>query len=253
MKNILILSDIHSNWEALKTILNDENYDLIMCAGDLVDFGPCPKEVVDFFRISNCFSVMGNHDWAVISGNDPGSTNEIWKSICMKSAHYTKNVLGADNICYIKHLPFEKYIDIEGTRFYIVHAAPSNHLYKYIEPSASIEELEKEFNEIDADYIIIGHTHLPMIRKIKKSLIINPGSVGQPKDGNPDASYAIFSDNGVLLKRKSYDIEKIISSYSKLPFNDIELKELSLALRTGGKYGKYQKEKQVPRPKKLCE
>lgn len=227
---ILIISDVHGNWEALRSIINDEKFDLLISAGDLVDFGPQPLECVSFIRSNNTISVMGNHDWAVTNNGDPGSINEIWASICRKSGIFTRESLGHDNLEYIRNFPEQRYETISGKRFYIVHGAPSNPLGIYLKPAITDEQLEEEFKGVEASFIITGHTHFPMIRRLKNRVIINPGSVGQPKDGINYASYFILEDGCIIPKRKLYSIDMMLREYDKFDFTEPEVRQLTAIL-----------------------
>lgn len=229
---ILIISDVHGNWEALKTVVYNEEYDMIISAGDTVDFGPEPRKCLECLKDKSFVSVLGNHDWAVAYDEDPGSINEIWKSICEKSASFSREDLGEDNLDFIRGFPLERYLEIDQKKIYIAHGSPTNPLAKYIEPAISDEELQEEFKDADADIVIIGHTHFPMMRELKDKLIINPGSVGQPKDGNTMLSYAILENGKVSFKRKRYNIEATLEALKKCNYTDIEYNQLKILLTT---------------------
>lgn len=126
---ILIISDVYGNWEALKTVVENEQYDIIISAGDTVDFGPEPRACLECLRNKNYLSVLGNHDWAVAFDEDAGCVTE-WMSICEKSVRMAREDLGEDNLKYIKEFPLERYEEIDGKKIYIVHGGPTNPLAK---------------------------------------------------------------------------------------------------------------------------
>ncbi|MGI5859907.1 MAG: metallophosphoesterase family protein [Tepidanaerobacteraceae bacterium] len=230
---ILIIADIHGNWEALQSIVEAETYDILICAGDIVDFGSRPRKCVDYIK-NNCnIAVMGNHDWAVADNSDPGAVNDTWRSICRKSGFITRKQLGVTNLKYLLDLPVKRHVKINGEYFFIIHGAPSNPLGKYVERSASVDELDYEFGRVDAKYIIIGHSHFPMLKKIRDKYIINPGSVGQPRDGYNTASYVVLEDGEILFKRIAYDIDSSLKGYNNWRLTKEEYEQLAQLLKTG--------------------
>ncbi|MGA7212688.1 MAG: metallophosphoesterase family protein, partial [Terrimicrobiaceae bacterium] len=122
--------------------------------------------------------------------------------------------------------------------FHLSHASPDGDLYKsHLQPDISDASLAAEIENIDADFILCGHTHLPMVREIDGRIFVNPGSVGLPLDGNPQASYAVFHDGAIKLRRAKYDVEKMVSKLrqSTLPVDAVE--RLAEILRTGRNAG----------------
>ena len=107
-------------------------------------------------------------------------------------------------------------------------------MYKYLRPDVSQKELEDELKDIHADIVFIGHTHLPMVRKIHDIIVVNPGSVGQPRDGVPMVSYAVWEDGSISIKRVPYDIEATIKGLqgSNIPPQHVTM--LTKILKEGG-------------------
>lgn len=224
---ILIISDVHANLYALRAILERaRGYDYAIFVGDSVDYGPHPVEVIDLLKESIDIWVMGNHDNAVAWNVDCGCSSKMHGLSVYTRKSISLKMLGEEEIRFLQSLPLRRKIDIEGTKFYVVHATPRDPLYTYMHPTITPDDLKKFLYEktaegeklIEADYLIVGHTHIPMLREWGSLRIINPGSVGQPRDGDNRASYAIIElDRGEILLRKArYDIEKTIEDIKKL-------------------------------------
>jgi predicted phosphodiesterase len=114
------------------------------------------------------------------------------------------------------------------------HASPRNHLYRYtLTPTASDEHLRHQIDSVPAQHVLLGHTHFPMIRKIGDRTVINPGSVGQPRDGDPRASYAVIEADTPTLRRVAYDIERTARDLRGLQIPPAICDRLISILRTG--------------------
>ncbi|MGQ4914173.1 MAG: metallophosphoesterase family protein [Candidatus Asgardarchaeia archaeon] len=213
---LLVLSDIHSNYVALKTILENERYDLIAFAGDIVDYGPNPVECIDIIREYADYKVMGNHDAAAAYGIDCYCSYKTKDLSIETRSVITTPSLNAEDKQFLKQLPKIKQIDIDSISFTLVHASPKDYLYDYILPDDT-EKLDDAINIIKTDFLIIGHSHHQFSTTRNNVIVVNPGSVGQPRDGNPKAAYAIIdtTTKRVELKRQPYDIEKVIEGLKK--------------------------------------
>ncbi|MFO7990937.1 MAG: YfcE family phosphodiesterase [Thermoplasmata archaeon] len=202
MMKTLLISDIHGNYEALKKVLTEEDYDRIYCMGDIVDYGPSPEECITEIADKVNIVIRGNHDNAVATGADCGCGYEI-KDLSEEVRGITKELLSEDSLKYLNDLPFE---EVEEDIFF-THASKGD-LYKYLKPETPEKEFS-DFSDVDQDILLLGHTHIPMDRTIDGKRYVNPGSLGQPRDGDPRASYAVLEDGKVEFKRKRYDIEKV--------------------------------------------
>ncbi len=199
---ILLISDIHGNYEALKKVLSEENYDRFYCLGDIVDYGPSPEECVSELEDKADVVIRGNHDNAVATGADCGCGYEI-KELSEDVRGITKELLSSKSMKYLKNLPFEE----QEEDFFFTHASKGD-LFKYLKPDTPAKEFSV-FSDIEENIVLLGHTHIPMDRTIDGKRFLNPGSVGQPRDGDTRASYVVFEDNEVEFKRMEYDIEKV--------------------------------------------
>jgi diadenosine tetraphosphatase ApaH/serine/threonine PP2A family protein phosphatase len=220
-----IISDIHANVEAFESILgeiDDVSPDRIICLGDIVGYGASPNECVEIIKGLNITSLIGNHDKAACGLTEPIDFNPAAR----QAALWTRKELTDDNKDYLKSLPEE---DADG--FMIVHGAPSDP-DKYI---LSARDAADEFPLIgEKNLCFFGHTHVSIVysliggsvgfsraRELQLTAgsryLVNPGSVGQPRDRDPRASFLIYDDSGrAEFRRVEYPVEiaqkKIIDS-----------------------------------------
>ncbi len=204
---ILIISDIHANIEALEAIR--ERCDYLFCLGDLVDYGPSPRECIDFIKKNAHTVVRGNHDNAVAFRTDC-KCSEAYKLMSVKTRELMWSILGEEEINYLGSLPSSRVLELSGAKFFLTHATPADNLFKYLPPDSPDYVWQQEIEGVDADFVLLGHTHISMVKRMGKTTVINPGSVGQSKDVPAMASYAIWNDGDIEIKRVTYDINKTI-------------------------------------------
>ncbi len=205
---IAFISDIHSNIHALNEVIKEierENIRKIFCCGDVVGYNAFPSESIKTLKEKKVISVRGNHDNAVITG-DTSWFNETGR----KGIKYCRDVLPEKEIEFLKSLPSHLDFEMDGIKFYIVHGSPRDKLYEYVFPTSSDHVFLEILKDVDADVIVMGHTHIPMKKSIYGKLLINPGSVGQPRDGDSRASFAVFDteDREIIFRRVKYNIEE---------------------------------------------
>jgi len=204
---VCVLSDIHSNLNAFQAVLQHmPKVDSILCVGDFVGYGAEPNEVLKLARSKNMRAVLGNHDYGAISKNKSG-----FNPIAAKALLWTYEKLNRDNARYLRGLPEQLNLTLGDKKVLVVHGSPRDPLFEYVFPDISNQELFELTSDVAADVIIIGHTHVPMTRVIQGKLIVNPGSVGQPRDRDPRASYAVLNigeEVEVDQRRVQYDVEK---------------------------------------------
>ena len=230
---ILILSDIHANYQALTSI--KEEADLVFCLGDIVNYGPNPEECLEWVKEHATSVVCGNHDNAVGLGVDCGCSLK-YKELSDAVKVFTVAALNNKDKSFLGSLPIREHIEINGFNFLLSHGSPSGDMYKYLSPDTSDSELLSEIGNQHADFIFIGHTHLPMIRRLNNVTIVNPGSVGQPRDGIPLCSYAIWDDGNIEIKRIGYDIDATIKAYEATNLPRQCISTLSQVLKTANLY-----------------
>lgn len=211
---VLIFSDIHSNFDALKTLINRESYDKAIFLGDIVDYGPEPAETLDLVFQEADYIVMGNHDYAVAENGDCRCAAEMHDLSEFTREFITKKFLSAGDISRLTGLKHQSEIEIDGRKMLITHASPNNNLFGYLF-STEAEMIWKNANYRKFDYIMVGHTHFPMLYRGK---IVNPGSSGQPRDGNWMPMYALLDtqNDELVFKRFRYDNARTISKLSDI-------------------------------------
>lgn len=227
---ILIVSDIHSNLAALEA-LPEKDFDQLWCIGDLVDYGPRPREVIQWIREKGALAVRGNHDHAVGFGVSPQCSASFIR-LAAETQRCTQEICTEANFAFLRSLPIQHTAAVDGTSFYLVHATPTNPLFGYC-PEES-DQWRREIEWIHADVLVVGHTHTPFIRKCGDTTIVNPGSIGQPKTGRSLACYAIWEDGQFTLKEYAYPVEETVREIRQLPVSQDIQEELVRVLETGG-------------------
>ncbi len=229
----LIVSDIHGNIAALRAVVTDAgDVDAVIFLGDAVDYGPCPVECVSWVRERAVVAVRGNHDNAVAHGED-SRCSPAYRQMAEATCVLHRRLLGPEDKTFLGRLPIETYFENDGTRFYAVHAAPTDPMFKYLPEDISDEELAQEVAPVEAEVILLGHTHLPFVRRVGGKRVINPGSVGQPKGGDPRASYALWEDGEAVLRRAAYPVEETVKTLQAQPLPEMVIEDLMRVLGTG--------------------
>ena len=230
---VLLIADIHANLEALRTVL-DVPHDRAICLGDIVDYGPDPDKCIDLLQKKNIPTIRGNHDNAVAFKADC-QCGYKYKHLSIATREYTWGILDRSRIEYLQKLPLLIKEEIDGKRLYLTHASPRS-MFEYIKPETPDEDiramLADPMEPVDAEFLIVGHSHIPMNRKLGDLIIINPGSVGQPRDRDTRAGCAIFDTEtgGLELLRLEYDIDAVCAKIEeRMPHAE----ELTCILRRG--------------------
>lgn len=208
MNMIAVISDIHSNLEALEAVLEDiehHHVERILCVGDVVGYGANPNECCNIIRQFEIPCVLGNHDFVAVTGK----LLEWFNPYARKALEWTKRKLTRENQMFLAELPRRLVLDIDGIKIGLVHGSPWDELFEYVRPTVSESTLKKFLKEVGCSVLALGHTHVPFAKEVKTGIIFNPGSVGQPRDGIPLASYALFDieTRKVRIKRVNYDVE----------------------------------------------
>lgn len=214
-----VLSDVHSNLEALKSVLQDlKNRGIynIYFIGDAVGYGSEPDECIKLLRTECNIILAGNHDWGVCGLTDIGYFNEYARA----AIEWTKGVISIENLDALKSFP--ALVEDKAENITLVHSTPFEpEKWHYLLKSA---DAVLNFQCFDTKLCFIGHTHRPVIIERHPSgelitnkdnagirgdsrYIINAGSIGQPRDGDPRASYAVIDDEKVQIIRVPYNIE----------------------------------------------
>jgi predicted phosphodiesterase len=214
-----IISDIHGNWEALEAVIaacRNEGARQIFCLGDIVGYGANPRECIDLIRNYNIPTVAGNHDWAAVRKFDPIDFQDFAKT----AIFWTQTQLRPDDEEFLKSIP----LVFNQSDLVLVHGTLNQpEQFHYL---TDLTKAADTFYAMRPSVCFVGHTHVPQILiqqrrmvayasglaiefKDDNKYIVNVGSVGQPRDGNPQASFGIFDPDlkRVQIKRVAYDIE----------------------------------------------
>lgn len=227
---ILILADIHSNWPALRAI--DESFDACLFAGDLVDYATDPVPCVDWIQRHATACVRGNHDHAVAQRIQVRRRSGLSRLAAEARPHHW-NVLKNGHMRFLGQIPVTRRLELDGHTFYMVHATPRDPFDEYLKQNA--DGWKQRLNGIDADFVCVGHSHMQFQLDLGTTTVINPGSVGQPRDGDPRASYCVIEDGRIEMRRVDYDILETIDQMRHCGVNGDALELAEHFLRTGGR------------------
>lgn len=195
-----IISDTHANLPALERVLEDmPDVDRIICCGDIVGYGPYPKACIDVIRDVSDLTIVGNHDVTVLRGQTYNSTTARHGIEFAKQRLYQEDYEWLDTLSGTA----------ETEELQVVHSHPNPDNIAHVYAGRIKTEFSQYF---ERDIFIYGHTHEPVNTVVDETLVVNPGSVGQPRDGDPRASYAVLDTEDVSceLQRVEYDIDRTV-------------------------------------------
>ncbi len=220
---ILIISDIHANWHALEAVLARESYDALIFLGDVVDFGPDPKNCVNFLMKSpkaRFRGVRGDHDHALAFGTASNCSEEL-TNVSAVSREWGEGFLSGDEVGFLRRLPLESDFSMDGIDFEIAHGGDP---YSYVfynmvirgeEQAVLVPDKSGTDGNGNRKFILTGHSHRPFVKNLGNATILNPGSVGQPRDHDPRASYGVIENGEASIRRVGYDIEKTVKGLKR--------------------------------------
>jgi len=232
-------SDIHANRHALEAVLDDVRQhtpDHTVCLGDLVGYGAFPNEVIETIRAASIPTVTGNYDDGVgFDREECGCAYITPEDIARgdRSLKWTQAHVTPESKAWLRALPRELRFTCGRWRVLCVHGSPRR-LNEYLFEDRPERSLERMFAGLEADVVLCGHTHLPYHRRIGSTHLVNVGSAGKPKGGDPRACYALveLGDNvTTTFPRVAYDVEPAARAIeaTDLPH------EFAAVLRTGGR------------------
>lgn len=221
--HVLVVSDIHANLAALDRVLEDASgaYDTVWCLGDTVGYGPEPDACIARIRSLAALTVVGNHDWAVLGRMDV----EDFNPEARRAVNWTRDQISAENLAWLSDLPNQPIVRGDFT---LTHGSPRDPVWEYVLYPAVAQA---NFEHFTSRFCLVGHTHVPALHLLQgngakvRSLtlspgealvlqdgwrgILNPGSVGQPRDSDPRASYALLDTEALTweIRRVAYPIE----------------------------------------------
>lgn len=213
---IALLSDIHGNiyaFEAILAALEHDPVDHVLFAGDSVGYYPFVNEVLGRLRSVSMTAVLGNHEMYLL--NPEMLPNEKWEAYRLEDAR--QSIL-PDNLDWLHHLPERHRMELDGLRIILCHGSPWS-IDEYVYPNFNQWD---RFNDLHADVIVLGHTHVQFRKEVGPMQIVNPGSCGQPRDYRPGACYSVLDTRTreIAFHREPYDIQHLIGILKSRDFPD---------------------------------
>lgn len=221
---IAILSDIHGNYIALKAVLEaiDEfGISDIYCLGDTVGYYSQVNEVCDELRKRGVKAVMGNHDWYMAADSFCARSQTVNDTLA-----YQRQVITDENLQWIRSLP----VYLQAGELSMVHGGWTDPVDEYLTPS------KEYFDKVGGKYFASGHTHRPIIEDYGDKQYCNPGSVGQPRDGDNRASFATWDGESFQLHRVEYDFEAVGRLMEAAGFSGYYYERLAIGAKDNGWY-----------------
>ncbi len=230
---IAVISDIHSNIYALDSVLADiktKDVDMIVCTGDLVGYGTRPNEVIQTLKKNKILTIMGNYDDAIgnlkiVCGCDYPDPKDAEKAGL--SMHFTGQTTKVKNKEYLRNLPKELIFNFDKKTIRFVHGS-TRLINEYLKENS--KEADEVMSELVEDILVCGHTHIPYTKYYGEKLLVNAGSIGKPKTGNPNANYVIIdikNEDEIAKTPSSVEVEIIEVEYDfEKMANEIEENEI---------------------------
>ncbi|MCL4534488.1 MAG: metallophosphatase family protein [Bacteroidetes bacterium] len=215
---VAVIGDVHSNAAAFQAVIDDfGTIDEVWCLGDLVGYGPAPNECIDLLRQMRYLCVAGNHDWAAVERISTRDFNPD----AATAAQWTATQLTQDNRRFLEGLP----LTLISGQFTLAHGSPRDPIWEYVLRG---RDAAASFRYFDTSFCFVGHTHVPAVFGEPRApspapprygeafplghlrMIINPGSVGQPRDGFPEARYIRLDTDKLTIEYRHvpYDISR---------------------------------------------
>lgn len=228
---IAIISDIHGNYVALERVLNAIDklgINEIYCLGDTVGYYSQVNEVCDELRRRGVRAVIGNHDWYMLADSNCERSQTVNDTIS-----YQKKIITEENIAWLKSLP----VHLEYKELKMVHGGWNNPLDEYL-----WEPKKDYFDKVGGKFFASGHTHQPGVYNFDDKVYCNPGSVGQPRDGDNRASFATWDGDQFQIHRVPYDFKEVGIKMEEAGFSGYYYERLAIGAKDNGWYAETKKE-----------
>jgi putative phosphoesterase len=233
---IAIIADVHSNIFSLNEVLLDidnRNIDLTLCMGDLVGYATFPNEVIDTIRENKILTIKGNYDEAVgeelmVCGCDYPDPKDAENAGL--SLNWTIDETRDDNKEFLRGLPKEVKMSFEGKTILFVHGSPRK-INEYLKENS--QEAKEVMADLEADILVCGHTHKPYYKMYGNKMLVNAGSAGKPKTGNPMANYVVIDLKGEEANIEIYEVEYDFEQTAKAIEEKGLPQEFAEIIRTG--------------------
>lgn len=231
---ILIFSDVHANLEALAALHAVEKPpNAVLFLGDIVGYGPDPAACLGWLRANVTHAVQGDHDYATATGGEFSSPPEL-RELAVATREHTLRQLRPADLAYLAGLPTTARAEFGGAKFFLAHGSPREPLTRALDiATASENTLRAELEGVDADVVLLGHTHVPAIRRIGNTHLVNPGSLGQPRHGLPSATFAAWEDGRLQIHHIDYDPKPTMNKLGLLSLDPEIVERLRELLERG--------------------
>ncbi|UCG95340.1 MAG: metallophosphoesterase family protein [archaeon] len=220
---LIAISNVNSNLPALQAVFNHLSQNIgsvnyVLCCGDVVGIGPYPNGVCSLLRgIKNFVGVKGDFDQAVIDGNMRGIDQLVGETV-----DWTRKVLNKENMDFLANLDGYRTLKLGRFNVLLLHGSPDDYLNGEISKMETLENINKYFEDTGADMIVCGQGHTPFVKDFNNKFIINPGSVGQPKDDITKSSY-VYVDTDTMeisFQRVRYNLNAVLDKMKEEKFSE---------------------------------
>lgn len=221
---IALISDIHGNFVALQEVLaaiDSLGITNIYCLGDIVGYYPQVNEVCDELRRRKVNCVIGNHDWYMLADSFCARSQTVNDALA-----YQKKIISTDNIAWLKSLP----VHLEYNGLKMVHGGWNDPIDEYLEPT------KEYFDQVGGSFFASGHKHVQRLEDYGNKVYCNPGSVGQPRDGDNRAAFATWDGSKFELHRVAYDFKKVGELMEAAGFSGYYYQRLASGAKDNGWY-----------------
>jgi putative phosphoesterase len=228
---ILLLADIHANRPALAALR--EPYDVAVFLGDLVDYGVEPVPCIAWVRDHCPWRVRGNHDHGSAHGVEVFPHNRhCFKYLTGPTRALGRRLMSEADRRFLASMPLTRFVTFDGLKFLLVHATPRDPLDEFAPPDPEV--WARRLEGLNVDVVLVGHSHQPYALTIGTTLVVNPGSVGVQRDGDPRASYGVIEGRTVELKRIEYPVEETVQAVEAADLPD-DVKHLLVHVYRNGR------------------
>ncbi len=227
---LLVVADLHANRAAVEAVR--EPYDVCLCLGDLVDYGPEPGACVEWVRKNAAHCVRGNHDHGVAQNVEVQGVAGF-RYLTSVTRPLSVAALTHEQRRFLGELPTTRMVSFGGKRFLLVHATPRDPMDEYGPPTTDF--WAPRIAGLGVHFVLVGHTHQPYTLRVNGTTVVNPGSVGLSRDGDPRAAYAVIESGEVQLKRIEYPIEETVAAM-EAAVTDPTARQMLTDIYRGGTY-----------------
>jgi putative phosphoesterase len=231
---LIVVADIHGNWDALLALQRAESKpDAVLFLGDAVGYGPEPGPCVDWLGANAACAVRGDFD-DMASGQAGRSPAAGMVAEAAATLALARTTLSARQRGVLAGWPETNCFVAGTTNFYLAHGSPDDPLFGKLDLlTAPDAVLSQAAQTAGTDVICLAQTHIPALRQVNGKLFINPGSLGQPRYGTPDPTYAVWEDGHVQIRHLHYDPSPTCNKLACLPLDPDIIARLADVLRTG--------------------